>query len=161
MSSIFRYLGEPPYALWSIWHQLSDLQHWLVYTLCALCIYSGYCVVSTIVRLHSVNHLGTDAAARCISALRSGCANLRYAIVAELYLSGIVDFMSFQFIPMFLMGNDVQSQMLGKFLLDSAFATNVLAVFLILHLAQCFVFNRINAYSDRLLRGGPSTPNLA
>jgi hypothetical protein len=30
----------------------------------------------------------------------------------------------------------VQSQMLGKFLLDSAFATNVLAVFLILHLAQ-------------------------
>ena len=68
--------------------------------------------------------------------LRARCTNLRYAIVAELYLSGIVLFMSFQFIPMFLIGNDVQSQMLGKFLLDSAFATNVLAVFLILHLAQ-------------------------
>lgn len=92
--------------------------------------------MSTIMRLHSVKHLGADAAARCIGVLRGRCTNLRYAIVAELYLSGIVLFMSFQFIPMFLIGNDVQSQMLGKFLLDSAFATNVLAVFLILHLAQ-------------------------
>jgi hypothetical protein len=108
MSSIFRYIGEPPYALWSIWHQLSTLQQWLVYTLCALCIYSGYCVVSTIVRLHSVKHLGSDAAARCMGVLRARCTNLRYAIVAELYLSGIVLFMSFQFIPMFIMGNDVE-----------------------------------------------------
>jgi hypothetical protein len=115
--------------------------------------------VSTIVRLHSVKHLGTDAAARCIGVLRSRCTNLRYAIGAGLYLSGIVIFMSFQFIPMFLMGNDVESQMLGKFLLDSAFATNVLAVFLILHLAQWFVFNRINTSSERLLHGGPSTPH--
>ena len=161
MSSIFRYIGEPPYALWSIWHQLSTLQQWLVYTLCALCIYSGYCVVSTIVRLHSVKHLGSDAAARCMGVLRARCTNLRYAIVAELYLSGIVLFMSFQFIPMFIMGNDVESKMLSKFLLDSAFATNLLAVFLILHLAQWFIFNRINTYSDRLLRAGPSAPNLA
>jgi hypothetical protein len=92
MSSIFRYIGEPPYALWSIWHQLSTLQQWLVYTLCALCIYSGYCVVSTIARLHSVKHLGSDAAARCMGVLRARCTNLRYAIVAELYLSGIVLF---------------------------------------------------------------------
>jgi hypothetical protein len=69
--------------------------------------------------------------------------------------------MSFQFIPMFLMGNNVESQMVGMFLLDSAFATNVLAVFLILHMAQWFVFNRINAYSEGLLRGGSSNPNLA
>ena len=65
------------------------------------------------------------------------------------------------FIPMFLMDNDVESQMLVKFVLDSAFATNVLAVLLILHLAQWFLFNRINTFSERLLRGGPSTPNLA
>jgi hypothetical protein len=50
--------------------------------------------------------------------------------------------------------------MLYKFLLDSAFATNVLAIFLILHLTQWFVFNMINTYSERLLCGGPSTPNL-
>ena len=117
--------------------------------------------MSTIIRLHSVNHLGADAAARCIRVLRSRCTNLRYAIVAELCLSGIVLFMSFQFIPMFLMGNDVESQMLGKFVLDSAFATNVLAVLLVLHLAQWFLFNRINTHSGRLLHGGPSTPNLA
>ncbi len=69
--------------------------------------------------------------------------------------------MSFQFIPMFILGNDVESKMVGTFLLDSAFATNVLAVFLILHLTQWFVFHRINTYSERLLRGGPSTLNLA
>jgi hypothetical protein len=116
MSSISRYLGDPPYALWSIWHQLSTLQHWLVYTLGALCIYAGYCVVSTIVRLHSLKLLGSDAVALCLGVLHSRCTNLRYASVAELYLSGIVVFMSFQFIPMFLMGNNVESQMVGKFL---------------------------------------------
>jgi hypothetical protein len=160
MSSVYRYFGDPPYALWSIWHQISPLQHWLVYTLCALCVYSGYCVVSTIVRLHSVKHLGADAASRCMAMLRGRCANLRHAIVTELYLSGIVIFVSFQFIPMYLMGNDVESQMLAKFLVDSAFATNVLAVFLILHLAQWFLFNRISAYSERT-SDDPSSPNLA
>ena len=151
---------DPPYPLWSIWKQLSNLQHWLVYTLCVLVVYSGFCVVSTIVRLHSVKDLGTDAAARCIGLLRSRHANLRYAILAELYLSGVVLFMSFEFIPMFLAGNNVESQMVAKFVTDSAFGTNVFAVLLILHLAQWFVFNRLNAY-ERLLRGGLSTPDLA
>ena len=156
---MLRYL-DPPYALWSIWHQLSTLQHWLVYTLCVLCLYAGFCVVFTISRLHSIKHLGMDdaAARRTVVVLRNRCANLRYAILAKFYLFGIVLFMAFQFVAHFIMGNDVQGQIIGAFVLDSAFATNVFAVLLVLHLAQWLVSIRLRRYSDGLLQSGSSAP---
>jgi hypothetical protein len=117
---------DPPYALWSIWHQSSTLQHWFVYTLGVLCLYAGFCVVSTISRLSSIKHLGISdpIARRTVIALRNRCATLRYAIVAEFYLFGIVLFMAFQFVGQFIMGNDIQAKILAQFVLDSAFATN-------------------------------------
>jgi hypothetical protein len=154
---MLKYL-DPPYAIWSIWHQLSTLQHWLVYTLCVLCLYAGFCVVSTISRLRSIKHLGMDdpAARSSVVVLRNRCANLRYAIIAEFYLFGIVLFMAFQFVAHFIMGNDAQGQIIGTFVLDSAFATNVFAVLLILHLAQWLVSIRLSGYSDSLSHSGSS-----
>ena len=154
---MLRYL-DPPYALWSIWHQLSTLQHWLVYTLCVLCLYAGFCVVSTISRLHSIKHLGMDAPAarRTVVVLRNRCANLRYAILAEFYLFGIVLFMAFQFVAHFILGNDAQGQIIGTFVLDSAFATNVFAILLILHLAQWLVSIRLSRHLDGLSHSGSS-----
>jgi hypothetical protein len=151
---------DPPYALWSIWNQLSRLQHWLVYTLGVLCLYAGFCVVSTIVRLHSIKHLGMDdrAVGTAVDVLRNHCANLRYAIIAEFYLFGIVLFMAFQFIAQFISGSDVEGKIILTFMLDSAFATNTFAVFLILHLAQWFVSSRLSRFSERLLRSEPSAP---
>jgi len=141
---------DPPYALWSIWHQSSTLWHWLVYTLCALCLYAGFCVVSTISRLRSIKHLavGDPSARRTVVVLRNRCATLRYAIFAEFYLFGIVLFMAFQFVGQFIMGDNVQRQLIGQFVLDSAFATNVFVVLLILHLAQWFVSIRLSRYCD-------------
>jgi|ERR1700733_1401090 len=141
---------DPPYALWSIWHQLSTLQHWLVYTLCVVCLYAGFCVVSAASRLHSIKHLGMDdpAARRTVVVLRNRCANLRYAILAEFYLFGIALFIAFQFVAHFIMGNDLPRQIIGTFVLHSAFATNVFAVLLILHLVQWFVSYRLRRYSD-------------
>lgn len=148
---MLKYL-DPPYALWSIWHQLSALQHALVYTLCVLSLYSGFCVVSTIWRLHSIKHLAKDdpVASRTIDVLRKRCASLRNAILAEFYLFGLVLFMAFQFVANFIMGNDVQGQIVSKFVLDAAFATNVFAVLLILHLAQWVVSITLNRHSDGL-----------
>ncbi len=156
---MLRYL-DPPIALWSIWRELSTLQHWLVYTLCVLCLYAGFCVVSTVSRLRSIKHLGMDdpAARRAVVVLLNRCANLRHAILAEFYLFGIVLFMAFQFVAHSIMGNDVLGQIIGTFVVDSAFATNVFTVLLILHLAQWFVSTRVNRYSDGLLHSASSAP---
>ena len=149
---------DPPYALWSIWHQLSTLQHGLVYTLCILCLYAGFCILSTIWRLHSIRHLGIDdpAAARTVVILRNRCASLRSAILAEFYLFGTVLFMAFQFVGQFIMGSNIAYKILGQFVLDAAFATNVFAVLLILHVAQWAVFIWLSRYPDDLSRSGSS-----
>jgi len=107
--------------------------------------------VSTISRLSSIKHLGISdpIARRTVIALRNRCATLRYAIVAEFYLFGIILFMAFQFVGQFIMGNDIQAKILAQFVLDSAFATNVFVVLLVLHLAQSFVSIRLSRYSDR------------
>ena len=73
--------------------------------------------MSTISRLHSITHFGMDdsAAHRTVVVLRNRCANLRYAILAESYLFGIVLFMAFQFVARFIMGNDLEGQLTGTF----------------------------------------------
>jgi hypothetical protein len=151
-------LYDPPYALWTIWHQLSPLQHGLVYTLCVLCLYAGFCVVSSIGSFISIGCLGIDdpVAARTVIVIRNRCSNLNCAIFAEFYLFGIVLFMSFQYVGQFIMGSNVANKILGQFVLDAAFATNVFAVLLILHVAQWAVSIRLSRYTDDLLRSGPS-----
>jgi hypothetical protein len=141
---------DPPYALWSIWHQSSTLWHCLIYAHCALCLYAGFCVVSTISRFRSIKHLGiSDPVARhTVVVLRNRCATLRYAILAGFYLFGIVLFMSFQFVGQFIMGSNVEGKILAQFVLDSALATNVFAMLLIVHLAQWFVSTRLSRYCD-------------
>jgi hypothetical protein len=149
---------DPPYVLWSIWHQSSALWLWLLYALCVLCLYAGFCVVSTISRLRSIRHLGASdlVTRRTVVVLRNRCAALPYAILAEFYLFGVVLFMSFQFVGQFVMGSDVARKILAQFVLDSALATNVFAVLLILHLAQWFVSTRVSRYCDIPSRGGHS-----
>src|SRR5262249_16189148 len=89
------------------------------------------------------------AARRMVVVLRHRCETLRLAISAEFYLFGVVLFMAFQFIGQFIMGDDVQRKIIGQFVLNAAFATNVLAILLIIHLAQWFVSIRLRRYEDR------------
>ena len=154
------HLYDSPLALWTIWQNLSMLQHGLVYTLCVLCLYAGFCVVSSIGGFISVKRLGMDhpAAIRTIVVLRNRCSNLRSAILAEFYLFGFVLFMAFQYVAQFIMGDDVQGQIIGKFVVDAAFATNVFAVLLIIHLAQWAVSIWLSRYNDDLSRRGSSAP---
>jgi hypothetical protein len=153
-------LYDPPYALWTIWHQLSTLQHGLVYAVCVLCLYAGFCVVSSIGGFISIRRrgMGDPAAVRTVVVLRNRCSNLRSAIFAEFYLFGIILFMSFQFVGQFIMGSNIEGKILGQFVLDAAFATNVFAVLLILHLAQWAVSIWLGTYTDNLSRSGSSAP---
>jgi hypothetical protein len=56
--------------------------------------------------------------------------------------------MSFQFVGQFIMGSNVEGKILAQFVLDSALATNVFAMLLIVHLAQWFVSTRLSRYCD-------------
>jgi hypothetical protein len=51
---------------------------------------------------------------------------------------------------LYIMGDAVEAQILGSFVVDCAFATNVFAIFLILHLIEWFVLSKLNTYSERL-----------
>ncbi len=149
----------PPFGLWSIWRQCSGLQHWFVYTLGILFLYVGFCVVSTISRLRSIKHLDiTDPAVRhTVVALRNRCTTLRFALTAEFYLFGVVLFMAFQFVGQFIMGDNLLRRTWEQFVLDSAFATNVFVVLLILHMAQWFISIRLRRYCEGPLQRGQST----
>ncbi len=143
---------RPPYALWSIWEQLSGLQHAYVLILCVLCIYSGFSVVSVMLRLRSIKDLRSDDIASAeygVDELRNRCATLKCVITACFYLFGIVLFLSLQSIGSYIVGGAVEAQLLGSFIIDCVFATNVFAVFLILHLVQWFVVGRVRAYAGR------------
>lgn len=79
-------------------------------------------------------------------------------MVAEFYLFGIVLFMAFQFVGRFIMGSNIENQILGQFILDTAFATNVFAVLLVLHVAQWAVSIRLSRCTNDLSRSGSSAP---
>jgi ABC-type multidrug transport system fused ATPase/permease subunit len=151
---MFKGMGKPPYALWSIWKQLSIAEHIFVLTLCALCIYSTLLVVSTMLRLRSIKKPTTDrelaSAEHCVDALRNRCTSLWWAMQAALYLFGIVLFLAFQTTGLYLMGDAVEVQLLGSFVVNCAFATNVIVVFFILHLVRWLVVSRLNKYSKQL-----------
>jgi hypothetical protein len=50
------------------------------------------------------------------------------------------------------MGSNIVNKILGQFVLDASFATNVFAVLLILHVAQWAVSIRLSRYTDELSR---------
>jgi len=89
--------------------------------------------------------------------LRNRCSSLRSVIVAEFYLFGIVLFMAFQFVGQFIMGGSIE-KILGQFVLDAAFATNVFAVLLVLYVAQWALSIRLSRYTNDLSRSGSSAP---
>jgi hypothetical protein len=150
------FMSRPPYALWSIWKQLSDLQHLFVLTVCALCLYSAFSAVSTMLRLRAVKNPNSDegisSARHCVDALRNRCANLRCVTTASFYLFGVLLLLGFQTVGSYKMDDAVMAQLLGSFVVNCAFAANVFAVFLVLHLVPWFVVSRLNTYTQRLPR---------
>jgi len=148
------FMSRPPYALWSIWKQLSGIEHLFLLALCALCIYSVFSAVSIILGLRSFESPSSDediaSSRHLIGSLRHRWANLRCLISAGLYLFGIVLFLSFQTMVVYAMGDAVEAQILGSFVVNCAFAANVIAIFLILHLVQWCVLSRLNSYAKRL-----------
>jgi hypothetical protein len=147
------YLSDPPYALWSIWNQLSLSQHAFVFALGALCTYAAFVSFSVVkglrrIRNYDAEQENTDE--RRLNALRNRCINLRRTTEAGFCLFGVVLFLHLQTVGVIVMGSAVETQILGSFRLHCAFATNVIVVFFVLHMIQWIVAGRITTCSERL-----------
>ena len=147
---------DPPYALWSIWKELSILQHLFVLTLCSVGIYSLRSAIMVLIRLRSIGNLTSNgdgaSAHRSVSTLYTSCENVRQVTGATFYFFGGVLFEGLQTIGRTLGDGpaSVGTLVLGNFILDCAFAANVFFIFLVLHLVQWFVRHRLNSYSERV-----------
>jgi len=148
------HMYNPPYALWSIWKQLSTLDHGVVLILGAAFVYCVFLTVRSILRLRSVlNHRNQDAAIlrEKVASLAAGYASMRQVIGGAFYLFGLVLFLGMENVAYVLADGrePLGPYVLDNFLLQCAFAANVFLVFLALHLIQWFGSSVLDSVSRR------------
>ena len=146
---VLSFMTEPPYALWSIWSNLSHLQQAFLLMLGVVSSYSLFSAAKTLLRLRLIRRLRSEESAHVresASALSIHCANVRRVIGATFYLFGLVLFLGLQTVGHTLGGGFMQ-QILGNFLLHFAFAANVFFVFLTIHSIQWLVSARVDAFA--------------
>lgn len=135
------HMYNPPYALWSIWKQLSILNHALVLVLGATFVYSVFSTARTMLWLRSVRkrqNENSQLVREKVAALVARHANVKQAIDAAFYLFGLILFLGMENIRYVLAeGKEpLGAFVLDNFLLQCAFAANVFIIFLVLHLIQ-------------------------
>ena len=144
---------QPALRLWSIWSNLTVLQHLFSLILCAVSAYSLFSATITIARLRSIENLNRNEdlvpIQRSVAALHTRCANVRQLIGATFYLFGLVFVLGLRSAPSIsvLSTIPVGTRILQNFVLHFAFAANVYSIFLLLHLVQWFVRGRLNSSS--------------
>jgi hypothetical protein len=149
------HMYDPPYPLWTIWRQLSLLDHALVLILGAVFVYCLLTTIRTMLRLHAVwNRPRQDRATVCeaLAVLATRYAGLRQLIAATFYFFGVVLFLGMESLTNVIdEGKDPLGVIvLDKFLLLSAFAANVFFIFLVLHFMQWSGSAVVDELSKRL-----------
>jgi hypothetical protein len=147
------FMSNPPYWFWSIWSNLSVMNHLFFLMLSAVSIYCLLSAIIILVRLRSIRKSPLDedpiSIQRSVTALRNRSANVRQVIEATFYLFGVVFFLGLQSTPRTLghSTNPLGMEVLPTFVLLFAFAANVFLILLVLHLVSWFVCNRLNSSS--------------
>jgi hypothetical protein len=148
-------MTDPPYALWSIWKQLSVLQHAFVVVLGGVTIYSLFFAARITLRVRSIRSAPgneVDAAERSLTALGNSWTNVRQLIDTTSCLFGLVLFIGLQSIGKTVdRGEEILGiEILGNFLLHCAFAANVFFILLVLRLVHWTVGALFNSTAKRL-----------
>ena len=148
---------DPPYALWSIWKELSFLQQFFTLTLSAVSLYTVVQAILTIVQLRSMRTLrpaeNNMAIRTSIAAHRKVWNNVRQLIRAAFLLFRFILFLGLQYVGKTLGDGPtlLGTEVLGNFIMSFAFAANVFFVFLVLHLVQWFVYCRLGSCEGLLI----------
>jgi hypothetical protein len=143
-------MPTPPLGIWSIWKELSPLQQLIFGVLVVVSMYSFFSAVRVLLRLRSIRELpGGDRSVirQSLASLSNRCTNLQQLITSMFYLFGIVLFIALQRVGVFVGDGNFSpaSVILGQFIVDCAFASNVFAVLLVLQLLQWFASSRVNS----------------
>jgi hypothetical protein len=157
VSMINMQLYNPPYALWSIWKELSLLNRMLILILGVVFAYCVLYTVKTILVVRSARGGSNENLALArdrVAALAIGYATLRQVIGAAFYLFGLVLFLGFENVASVLSDSKepIGFFILDNFLLQSAFAANVFFIFLLLHLVRWSGNVALDRFSRRLSR---------
>ena len=139
-----------PYALWSIWRELSTLYRLFVLILVAVSIYSLISASIVLNRIHTLRNRHKESRAsvqQYIAAINHRCVNLRQVLTATFYLFGFLFFVGLQ--NAFIVVGDgtgfPADQIVGNFAVHFAYAMNMFLVFLVLHLVQWVASSRVQA----------------
>jgi hypothetical protein len=147
--------SNPPFALWSIWRYLPFAQKLFFLVLCVVGVYSLFSAIRVMAHLHAMTILpqkeGISSTQRSMAGLHKKCANVHQLIRATFYLFGFVLFLGLQgaYFTIGLSSVPVVAIIVENFVLYFAFAANAFLVFLILHLIEWFVSDRVYAYALR------------
>lgn len=134
-----------PAPIWLIWRELSLLEQLSFVSLCFLAVYS-LCLVVAVVRYRN-----TAAVQDVFTRIRKRVKNLQQATVAAFYFFGFVVFAGFQnaYATIGSSKTPVGFMVLINFQVQFAFACNAFFALLLLHIVQCFLENRVDAFSQR------------
>ncbi len=142
-------IASPPYWLWSIWPDLSVLNHLFFVVLSAVALYCVWSSINILVSARTLRKVrpaeGVGPTREPMTALRNHAENMRQAIGAATYLFGFVFFVGLQFAPRTLGDGPsrLETQVLRTFVLLFAFAANVFLIFLAVHLLSWFACRQI------------------
>jgi hypothetical protein len=148
---------NPPYALWSIWRNLSILNRGFILILGVVFVYCVFSTIRILLRVRSVRRISSDSMALArqrVATISAGRATVRQIVTLTLYFFGLILFLGLQGIGRTLGDSNevVLIPILGNFVLQCAFAANVFLVFLVLHLVQWSGDAALNSLSRRLSR---------
>jgi hypothetical protein len=143
-------MPTPPLGIWSIWKELSFLQRGIFVVLVIVSVYSFSSAVRILLRLRSIRGLpGADRSVirQSLASLSNRCTNLQQLLTSMFYLFGTVIFIGLQRVGVFAGDGNFSpvSVVLGSFVIDCAFATNVFVVLFVLQLLQWFASSRVNS----------------
>jgi hypothetical protein len=144
-----------PYAIWSIWRELSLPNRLFVFILAVIAIYSIVSATGVMKQLHALKRQGSEQPAAAIQqnieALYSRCANLRQLLITAFYSFGFLFFLALPNATITLGdGREFPTfEILNNFLFDFVYAANIFFVFLVLHLIQWITCSRVRACAIR------------
>jgi hypothetical protein len=146
---------ETPYALWSIWPQLSYLYRGLILILGAIVTYALFSGIRSILRLSSTwkrPNVDADVVRQSVASAFRSRANVQRAIGATFYLFGLVLFLGLQTVGQWIGDGKMTMDVfvLRNFILHAAFAANVFLIFLVLHFIQWGIAAVLDSLSERM-----------
>lgn len=139
--------------IWLIWPRLPSSERLFFLALCALGVYSLFLAVTVVRFRNAAGDLNQIASVhKRLLRIRQRIRNLQQATVAAFYLFGFVLFVCLQSSYMLLgdSPNPTSWIVLRHLPVHFVFAVNAFSVFLVVHIIQWFVANRVSALGLQL-----------